>query len=132
YAFQNRFLKERGDLLRRRGLERALGEREGNGAQAQDAVELERIGRFPCEDLEVPADGPGVAARDRAAQAAHRAELLDIVRGAAQKRKERGERGALSDAEPAPQCDRLLDERDDEGAGEVGRRVIQRTPALGQ
>src|SRR6266480_5589207 len=117
--------QERGDLLRRIGLQRALGERDRNGAQAQDAVELERIGRFPCEDVEVPADGPSIAARDRAPQAARRAEPLHVVRGAAQKRQERGERVGLRDAELAPQRDGLPDERDDEGAGEIGRGVIQ-------
>src|SRR2546422_11416568 len=37
--------QQRRDLLRRPRRQRSLGERKGDGAQAEDAIQLERIGR---------------------------------------------------------------------------------------
>jgi len=74
---QVRWGKQRLDLSRRPRVERALRERERNRAKAEQAIELERVGRFFCEDFEMPADGADVAARDRASQAARRAQPLD-------------------------------------------------------
>ena len=75
-------------------------------------------------------DRADVAARDHAAERARGSEFLDVVDRAAQERQQSAQRVFLRDPELLPQRDRLGDERDDEGAREVGPDVVERAAAL--
>src|SRR5882672_10491900 len=122
--------EQRRDFLRRLGLQRALGERKRDRAEAEQAVQIEGSRSVLGQRVEVLADYAHIPARDHAAERASEPERPDVVRRALQQRQQRGERVFLPDAELGPQRDGLGYEGHDEGSGEIRPDVVERASAF--